>query len=131
MRHGEDSRQQEACLDEEEVIEDFLSYWTSPNDVRACVFEFEKCEVMTNSTEEEEPKVLEARMEIEDSMYRPVQEEVLEGATKTEESCDLKTKKLCVFAGTLLEDGQDSEVFDDKKTLNLKSVQTNAEIVKS
>ena len=36
--HDEDLRPQEACLAEEEIIEDFLSYWTSPDDVRACVF---------------------------------------------------------------------------------------------
>ena len=70
-------------------------------------------------------------MEIEDSMCRPIQEEVLEGAAKTKESCDLKTKNLCVFAGTPPEDEQASEFVGEKKTLNLKSVQINAEIVKS
>ena len=70
-------------------------------------------------------------MEIEDSMCKPVQEEVLEEAAKTESSCGLKTKKLCVFAGTPLEDEQASEFVDEKKTLNLKSVQINAEIVRS
>ena len=82
MRHSEDSRQQEACLAEEEVIKDFLSCWTSPDDVMACVIESDQYDVMKDSTKEEEPRVLEARMEIEDSMCRPVQEEVLEGATE-------------------------------------------------
>ena len=31
MSHGEDLGQQEVCLAEEEIIDDFLSYWTSPN----------------------------------------------------------------------------------------------------
>ena len=70
-------------------------------------------------------------MEIEDSMCRPIQEEVLEEAAKAERSCDLKTKNLCVFAGTLLEDKQALEFVDEKKTLNMKSVQINAEIVRS
>ena len=64
-------------------------------------------------------------------MCRPILEEVLEGAAKTENSCDFNTKNLCVFAGTPLEDGQASEFVDEKKTLNLKSVQVNAEIVRS
>jgi len=115
-------RQQESCLVEEEFIEEFLSYWTSPDDVGACVLESDKCEVMKDSTEEEEPRVLETRMETEDSMCRPVQEEVLEEAAKTERSCDLKTKNLCVFAGTPLEVEQASEFVGEKKTLNLKSV---------
>ena len=31
MNHGGGLRQQEVCLAEEEIIDDFLSYWTSPN----------------------------------------------------------------------------------------------------
>ena len=41
MNHNEDLRQQEACLAEEEIIDDFLSYWTSPDqlaDVKPCIF---------------------------------------------------------------------------------------------
>ena len=41
MNHCEDLRQQEVCLSEEEIIDDFLSYWVSPDqldDVKPCVF---------------------------------------------------------------------------------------------
>ena len=44
VNHGEDLRQQEACLAEEKIIDDFLSYWASPDqleDVKPCIFESE------------------------------------------------------------------------------------------
>ena len=84
---------------------------------------------MADSTEEGKPRVFEARMEIEDSMCRPVQVEVLEGVAKTERSCDLKTKKLCMFAGTSQGDEQDLNFIEGEK-LNLKFVQINAEIAR-
>ena len=69
-------------------------------------------------------------MEIEDSMCRSIQRVVLETMAKTKESCDLETKKLCMFAGTPQEDEQALR-FAEEETLNLKSVQINAEIVRS
>ena len=41
MNDDEDLRQQEVCLTEEEIVDDFLNYWTSPNqlgDVKPCIF---------------------------------------------------------------------------------------------
>ena len=41
MNHGEDLRHQEVCLVEEEIIDDFLSYWENLDqldDVKPCVF---------------------------------------------------------------------------------------------
>lgn len=44
---------------------------------------------------------LEPEMEFEDSKCKFVQKEVMEEAIKTENSCDLKTNELCMFAGTV------------------------------
>ena len=85
---------------------------------------------MTNSPEEEELRVLESRMEFEDSTCRSVQREVLEKATKTAKSCGFETKELCMFAGTSQGDEQALRFAEEEK-LNLKSVQINAEIARS
>ena len=65
--------------------------------------------MVTGSTEEEELKFLESRMEFGDFTCRSIEIEVLEKETKTERSCGLKTKNLCVVAGTPLEYEQASE----------------------
>ena len=56
-----------------------------------------------------EIRVLEPEMEFEDSTRRFVQKDVLEEAVETEKSCDFKTDKLCMFAGTVQGDEQDLE----------------------
>lgn len=55
MNHDEYIRQQEVCLAKEEIIDDFLSYWTSPDqldDVEPYIFEPDNCEEITGSTKE-------------------------------------------------------------------------------
>lgn len=55
--HSEGLRQQGVCLAEEEIIDDFLRYWTSPDqldDVEPCTFVTDNCGVITGITKEDE-----------------------------------------------------------------------------
>ena len=64
--------------------------------------------------------------------HTDIQREVLEEAVKTEKSCSLKTNELCAFAGTSKGDEKALKYVKEKeRELNLKSVQINAEIVRS
>ena len=74
-------------------------------------------------------RVLEPKMEFEDSTCRSVQKEVLEEEVKTEKSCGLKTNELCMFAGTVWGDDQALEFVQEE--LNLKTIQIDAEIARS
>ena len=78
-----------------------------------------------------ELRVLVPEMEFEDSTRRSVQREVLEEAVETEKSCGFKTKKLCMFAGTVQGDEQALEFVQEREELNLKTVQIDAEIARS
>ena len=56
MNHGGGLRQQEFCLAEEEIKDNFLSYWTSLDqldDVEPCIFVTDNCGVITSFTKED------------------------------------------------------------------------------
>ena len=57
-------------------------------------------------------------------------EALINEATKIENSCGLKTKESCMFAGTSQGDEQDLQFVEEEK-LNLKFVHINAEIARS
>lgn len=114
---------------EEEIIDDFLSYWADPDqldDVKSCIFIAENCDMITGFTEEDAQSceavtsmeknisgdkssdVFEAVTvqeevhvnEEEDELEEPVYEPVVE----TVELCDFQTKSLCMNARTVNDD---------------------------
>ena len=63
MNHGGGLRQQEVCLVEEEIIDDFLSYWVNLDqldDLKPCIFVADNCYVIMVFVEEKDVQSCEA-----------------------------------------------------------------------